>query len=80
VQAILFREFFGVFRFDKRLQVIEAARPEGSVLFQPGINGAKRLGIEIVKTVPSFSMFVYQMRTTKQAQVFRNRGSRDGKR
>lgn len=34
----------------------------------------------MIETVPSFTVLVYEMRTTKQSQVFRNCGPRDGKR
>ena len=34
----------------------------------------------MIETVPSFPVLVYQVRATQQAQVFRNRWPRDGKR
>src|SRR5215470_3569866 len=79
-RAIPLRQLFCVFCLDKRLQVIKAGRPEGSILFQPVIDCAKRFGIEVVETVPSFTVLVYQMRTTKQTQMLRNGGPRYGKR
>lgn len=73
-------EFFGVLCFNKRFQVIQAGRPEGAVMLQPRIDRAKRLGIQMVETVPAFPMLVYQVCAAQQTQVFRNRRPRDRKR
>lgn len=49
-------------------------------MIKPRIDCAKRLGIQMVETVPAFPMLVYQVCATEQTQVFRNRRPRDRKR
>ena len=49
-------QFFGVFLFHKGLQACEIRAPEGSVLLNPGVDGAERLRVELVDTVPTFAV------------------------
>lgn len=49
-------------------------------MLQPGVDCAKRLGIQMVEAVPAFPMLVHQVCATQQTQVFRNRRPRDRKR
>ena len=72
------RALLGVFSFHKRFQIAEAGRPEAAVLLEPGIHGFQRFGVELVKTVAAFAMFVDQVRATQQTQMFRNRRPGDG--
>lgn len=62
----LVREFLGVLGLNERLQVGKAGGPEGAILLQPGIDGAKRFGIQLVEAVPAFAMFIDQVRPPEQ--------------
>jgi len=72
--------FFGVLGFDKSFQVGEVHLPESTVLLEPGVDGAERLGIESIDTVAAFAVLPDQVSPPQQAQVFGNGGTRDGKR
>src|SRR5215467_9814135 len=65
--------------FDERFQVVQAGGPEDSVLLDPGIDGAQRLGIEFIHAVPAFAMLAHQMSTAEEAQVLRDRRTGNGK-
>ena len=67
--------FFGVFGFDKCFQVGQVDAPEAAVLFEPGVDGAERFGIELVDAVAAFAMFADQVGAAQQAQVLGDRGT-----
>jgi len=71
--------FFGVLGFDKRLQVAEVHLPEASVLIEPGVYGAQRLGVELVNTVPALAVLPYQVSAPQQPQMLGDGGTRDRK-
>jgi hypothetical protein len=71
--------FFRVFGFDKGLQIGEAHLPESAVLVQPGIDGAERVGIELVNAVAALAVFTNEMSAAQQAQVLGNGGTGNGK-
>jgi hypothetical protein len=75
------RAFFTrVLSFDEGLQIGKAGYPEDTVLPNPGVDGAKRFGIELIHTMTPFAMLTNEVGATEQAQVFRNRRTGDGKR
>jgi hypothetical protein len=69
--------FPGILGFYESFQVRQARAPETSILLDPGIDGAKWFGIELVNPVPAFAMLSHQMGAAQQAQVLGDRGSRD---
>ncbi|MGA8273747.1 MAG: hypothetical protein WB919_19450 [Candidatus Sulfotelmatobacter sp.] len=71
--------FLGVFGFDEGLQAIEIQFPEVAVLIEPGVDGAERLGIELVDAVASLAMLTNEMGAAKQAQMLGDGGAGDGK-
>jgi len=71
--------FFGVLGFDERFEIGEVHLPEAAILLEPGVDGAKRLGIELVDAVTAFAMLAYEVSTAKQAKVLRDGRARDGK-
>jgi hypothetical protein len=71
--------FSCVLGFNKSLQIGEAHFPEVPVLIEPGIDGAKRFGIELVNPVAAFAMFTDEMGAAQQAQVLGDGGTGDGK-
>jgi hypothetical protein len=71
---------FGVLGFNKRFQVREVDLPEVAVLIEPGIDGSKRFGVELIDAMAAFAMLLHQMRAPKQTQVFGNGRTRDWKR
>ncbi len=68
--------FFGVLGFDKRFQVGEVHLPEATVLFEPRINGAEWIGIELVDAVTAFAVFPNQVGPAQESQMFGNRRTR----
>src|ERR1700692_918367 len=70
---------FGVFGFDKSLQVGEAYFPEIAVLIEPGVDGAERVGIELVDTMAAFAMLVHEMGAAQQAEMLGDCGPGNGK-
>jgi hypothetical protein len=73
------RSFFGVFGLDESSQVVEAHAPEAAVLLEPGIDCAEGFGIELVDAMTAFTVLADEMGATQQAQMFRDRRTRDGK-
>ena len=71
---------FGVFRFDKCLQIGQVHLPEVAIVLEPGIDCTERLGIELVDAVPAFAMLPHQVGPAQQPQVLGDGGARDGKR
>jgi hypothetical protein len=71
--------FFGVFGFDEGLQVREVQLPEVPISVDPGIDGAERLGIQLINAVTAFAVFADQMGAAEKAQVLGNGGAGDGK-
>src|SRR5450631_4021176 len=69
-----------MFGFDKGFQIVQAGRPEDAVLFDPGINRAERLRIELVNSTAAFAVFADQVGAAQQAQVLGDCGTRDGER
>jgi hypothetical protein len=69
--------FFGVFGFDECFQVCEIQFPEVAILVEPGVDGAERLGIELVDAVTSFAVLPDQVGAAKQAQVLGDGGAGD---
>src|ERR1700692_4225793 len=72
--------FFGVLGFNKSLQIGETQLPEIAILIEPAVDGAQRLGIELVDAVAALSMFVNEMRLPQEAEVLRDRGTGDRER
>jgi hypothetical protein len=66
-----------MFGFDESLQVVEACRPEGAVLADPGVDCSQGFGIELVDPMTSFAVFADQVRAAQQAEVFGNGGARN---
>jgi len=66
--------------FDERFQFVQANGPEDSVVLDPGIDGTQRFGIEFIDAVAAFAMLAYQMSTTEEAEMLRDRrtGNRKG--
>lgn len=50
-----------VLRFYESFQVVEACRPENTILLDPGIDGAQGLRIELVYAMPAFPVFTNQV-------------------
>lgn len=71
--------FFGVFGLYESFQVAEVHLPETAVLIEPGVDGAKRFGIELVDAVTAFAMLTHEMGAAQQAQMFGDCGTGDGK-
>jgi hypothetical protein len=69
--------FFGVFGFDKCFQIGQIHLPEVAVLIEPGIDGAERLGIELVDAVTAFAVFADEVGATQKAEVFGDGGAGD---
>ncbi|MGA9509950.1 MAG: hypothetical protein WBV55_15140 [Candidatus Sulfotelmatobacter sp.] len=68
----------GVFGFYKSLQVGEVHLPEVAVLLDPGIDGTKRFGIQLIDAVTTFAMLAHEVCTAEKAQVFGDGGAGDG--
>jgi hypothetical protein len=62
-----------VFCFDKGFQAGQICAPESAVLVKPRVNRPKRLGIEPIDAVASFTVLVYQVRAAQQAKMLRDR-------
>jgi hypothetical protein len=71
--------FPGVLGFDKGFQIGEVGLPEVAVLIEPGIDGAKWFGLEVVDPVAAFAMFLHQVGAAQKAQVLGDGGTGDGK-
>src|SRR3954469_117753 len=61
--------FARVLSLDECLEVVQAGRPEHSVLLEPGIHSAERFGIELIHAMAAFSMLAYKVSAAKQPQV-----------
>jgi len=48
-------------------------------LFNPGVDCAQRLGIEVVNAIASFAVFANKVSSAKETQVFRNCWTRNWK-
>jgi len=68
-----------VFGFDERFQIVEAGRPEDAVLLDPGIDGAKRLRIQLINPIAAFAVFADQMGAAEKSQVLGDGRAGDGK-
>jgi hypothetical protein len=68
-----------VLGLDESFEAVEIHRPEGAVLFEPGIDGAKRFGIELVDPVAAFAVLADQVRPPQKAKVLGDGGPGDGK-
>src|SRR3982074_3505305 len=69
-----------VFGFHKSFQAGQVCAPEAAVLLDPGIDGTKRFGIQLVNAVTSFTMLANQVRAAKQPKMLGNRGTGNRKR
>jgi hypothetical protein len=69
--------FFGVFGFDKCFQIGQIHLPEIAILIEPGIDGAERLGIELVDAVAALAVFADKVGATQKAEVFGDGGAGD---
>jgi hypothetical protein len=65
--------------FDVGFQVVQARGPEHPVLLDPGVDGAERIGIELVNAVTAFAVFADQVRAAQQTQVFGDGGNLSGR-
>jgi hypothetical protein len=74
------RSLFGVFRFDKGFEAGEARLPKCPVLVEPGVDGAKRPGIELVDPVAALAALLDEASSSQQAKMFGNSrtGNREG--
>ena len=70
--------FVGVLSFDKCFQICQVHFPEVAILIEPGIDGTKRLGIELIDAVATFAVFANQVGAAKEAKVLGDRRTRDG--
>jgi len=70
--------FVGVLGFDKCFQICQVHFPEIAILIEPGIDGTKRFGIELIDAVATFAVFANQMGAAKEAKVLGDRRTRDG--
>ena len=61
--------FFGVLSFHKGFKASETGAPEVAILLEPGIDGSKRLGIELVDAVATLAMLMHEMSAAEKAQV-----------
>jgi hypothetical protein len=61
---------FRVLGLNEALEARQVRFPESAVLIEPGINGAKRLGVELVNAMAALAVFTYQVGATKQFQMF----------
>jgi len=68
-----------VLGLDECFQIGEVGAPEAAVLFDPVVDGAQRLRVEVVDAVAAFAVLANEVGATEQAQVLRNRGPGDGK-
>jgi hypothetical protein len=68
-----------MFGFDEGFQAVQARRPEDSVLLDPGIDCTQRFGIEFIYAVAAFAMLAYQMSTTEETEMLRDRRTGNGK-
>src|SRR3981081_1657558 len=64
-----------MFGFHKRFQAGQVCAPEAAVLLDPGIDGKKRFGIQLVNAVASFTMLANQVRAAQQPKMLRYRGT-----
>jgi hypothetical protein len=69
--------FFGVLGFDERFQVGQVHFPKSTVLIDPRIDGAERIGIELIDAVTAFAVFSYQVCAAEKTKVFRDGGTGD---
>jgi len=69
-----------MFGFHKRFQAGQVCAPEAAVLLDPGIDGTKRFGIQLVNAVTSFTMFANKVRAAQQPKMLGNRGTGNRKR
>jgi hypothetical protein len=60
-----------MFRFHKCLEAGQIRTPEAAIVFEPGIYGAKRFGIELIDAVAAFAMFKNQMRAAQKTEMLR---------
>src|SRR5271167_2646630 len=67
--------FARVLGFDVGFQVVQTRRPEHPVLLDPGVNGAERIGIELVNAVTAFAVLPDQVCAAQEAQVFGDGGT-----
>jgi hypothetical protein len=70
--------FFGVLGFDKCFQIAQVYFPESAVLIEPGIDGAERLGVEMVDAVAAFAVLPYQVSAAQQSKVLGDGRAGDG--
>jgi hypothetical protein len=63
--------------FYEGFEVRQAAHPEAAVLLDPGVDGAKRFGIQVVDAVAPFAMFSNQMGAPQEAQMLGDGRARD---
>ena len=55
-----------VFGFYEVLEAGQIRAPEAPILLEPGVDGAKRLGVEVIDAVPSFAVLADKMRASQQ--------------
>lgn len=65
----MLRGFLGIFRFDERLEIVEAHGPEAAVLLEPGVDSAQRFWIEVIDPMAPLAMLADEMRAAQQPQV-----------
>src|ERR1700685_50317 len=71
--------FFFVFGFYKGFEAGQIRAPETAVVFEPGVNRAQRLWVELVDAVAAFAMLLHQMRPAQQAKMLGDCWAGNGK-
>jgi hypothetical protein len=69
--------FAGVLSLDEGFQISEIRAPKAAVLLNPGVDGAERLGIELINAVAAFAVLADEMSAAQQAQMLGNGGTGD---